>query len=134
MACSLVLANYSLRGDSRSSCHYNTDKFQEWNFPKYQAIMSGGQRRVRNLYRKNKEMANHYHCQFDLWENLTICLADCQLQSCSVVSGIQLFQRVYSQKNCLNSTKTERNKLLDSSEFGTFILLIGTHTVGITLK
>lgn len=20
----------------------NTDKFQEWNFPKYQAIMSGG--------------------------------------------------------------------------------------------
>ena len=21
---------------------FNTDKFQEWNFPKYQAIMSGG--------------------------------------------------------------------------------------------
>ena len=95
MACSLVLANYSLRGDSRSSCHYNTDKFQEWNFPKYYERWIAA---VRNLYRKNKEMANHYHCQFDLWENLTICLADCQLQSCSVVSGIQLFQRVYSQK------------------------------------
>ena len=37
-------------------------------------------------------------------------------------------------KNCLNNTKTERNKLFYSSEFGTFILLIGTHTVGITLK